>query len=182
MILCQSAEQTINIYYSVIKFAKYQGFSWSGDSLPFRMAPLGDLQQCQLSLLENGEKVKDVVWQQGMLYANFKRNRSYDLSLRLEYRPPYTMDVMRADFDSIQPQKYTVSVDFSTNNFLRLNPEVTLTLGEAVYSYPLEAKTSHQLPTGEEVSFNKEKDYCSLRVSHGSDMPFGIQHFPEIRL
>jgi hypothetical protein len=182
VILCQSAEQTINIYYSVIKFAKFEGFSWSGDSLPFRMEPLGDLQQVQLSLFENGEKLKGVVWQQGMLYAPFKRNRKYDLSMRLEYRPPYTMEVMRADFSSIQPQRYALAVDFGTNNFLRHDPEISLTIGDAVYSYPLEPKDTHDLPTGEQVKFTRQKDYCSIQVHHGSDVPYGIRDFPEVRL
>ncbi len=183
MIFCESARQTVHLYYSIIKFVSFKGIVWEGEGLPLVLNSLGDLFQAQVDLKDQeGNRQRDARWEMGMLRAFFESGKVYDLALRLEYHPPLAVEEFRCDFNSIHPKTYQVGLDFS---FASLPPGPHLArvaLGEASCLVPLERDVEEVLPSGHRVQLIREGDYGSVKVSLSSDAPFAHRFFPNLAI
>lgn len=182
MILCQQAFQSINLNYSVIKFLRYEGIIWQGNSLPFSAHRLGELMHAEISLIsQKGERQSGLSWDQGNIHGHFSSEEVYDLVLRLEYRAPFFLDEIRADFEWIHPYQYEISIDFTDALFTHADPRIRVGIGNfarVMEPSPLEERA----PEGQHISLAREGQHLGLMVRHRSTIPFGHTHFPRIAL
>jgi len=182
LILCQSASQNVHLTYSVIKFLRFNGLVWEGESLPFRCHRLGDLVQAEISLTDRkGNRQGGIRWDQGQLFFPFDKNSIYDLSLRLEYRPPFFLETIDGDFGSIHPNSYEMSVDFLRDNLAGSEPFIGVTVGEVRKQYDLQTQKD-RLPEGQAVVLECNGDHIGFSVKHDTAVPFGHKSFPRIHL
>ena len=180
MILCDKAVETVNLYVSVIKFLRFEGLIWQGDSLPLAIAPLGDLFQVTVDLKARGEKRQgDAWWAQHYLYGHFEHGKVYDLDMRGEFRLPVATNQFSADFGSIHPKSYRFAMDFPAVH--TLGAGLVCQLGEEGYSCPYDGDWQRDLPGGQVLGLTRDRDYCSLSVQADSDEPYAHRHFPIFR-
>ncbi len=178
MICCQSASQTVNLYYSAIKFLSFKGIVWVGDSLPLQLNSLGELMQIQVDLRDQaGEKIKGSL-QMGQLSAPFEKGKVYDLSMRLEYMLPIEVSSYASDFASIHPTSYTVSLDFAVGNLYGREHYAQVELGDQSHRFKVPQNLERTLEAGCQLKIFHERDYCSLMVTASKDAPFSHRYFP----
>ena len=183
MILCESAEQTVNLYYSVIKFVTFRGIVWAGDSLPLVLNSLGELIQVQIRLTDQDQtQVKPVSWERGALRASFLKGSIYDLYLRLEYRLPPAVTVFHSDFASIHPKSYRVGLDFPAPDMKGAMPRLLLGLGVEIRELSLEKEIDLVLASQHRVRVIQERDYCSVSIEAKTALPYAHRHFPVLTL
>jgi len=181
LISCESAAQTVNLYYSAIKFLEFKGILWVGESLPLRVHSLGELAQLQVSLRErDGAKIKGAVWQMGQLHGPFERGKLYDLSMRLEYMLPVSVNEFASDFESIHPKRYTVCLDFSVNTLYGNEHKALIGLGPQTFDYDMPSNLEQDMATGHKLKLIHERDYCSIMVSGAKEAPFSHNCFPSL--
>lgn len=155
---------------------------WQGDSLPFSSNRLGDLTHAQFSLVdEEGNKQNRLHWEQGMIQGAFDSDKLYSLNIRLEYRGPFTLDVIEADFGSIHPYKYEMSVDFMDNFIAGTQAKIGVEVGSFSKWFPLENQHA-VLAEGQQVVVSRDADHVGITICHQSAIPYGHRHFPKIRL
>ena len=183
MISCEWARQTVNLYVSVIKFLDFEGFVWSGDSLPLAIESLGEIFQIQVRLKSRGGgKTIPAFYERGQLFAVFKPNEIYDLSLRLEYHGPVQIRRFKSDFVSIHPKSYQVALDFSHTSVKDPNHRAVIDLGDQSHHLEIEENSDLTLASLHRIRFRREHDYCSLSVSMSGDSPYAHSFFPAIRV
>ena len=179
VILCASATETINLYVSVIKFLRYEGLIWSGDSLPLEITPLGELFQTKVDLRARGEaKQGDAWWSMNNLYGTFTPGKIYDLEMRIEYHLPVETTVFAADFNSIHPRRYRFILDFPQRH--TLGEDLICRFGEERHHIPLEDGWQQALSLGRSMKMARRNDYCSAEIAAESDVPYGHESFPEL--
>ncbi|MDJ0838220.1 MAG: hypothetical protein QNK37_17015 [Acidobacteriota bacterium] len=181
MIICEKAVETVNLYVSVIKFLRYEGIVWQGDSLPLEIAPLGDLYQVSVDLKARGENKRqgDAWWAQHYLHGTFEHGKVYDLEMRVEFCLPVATNVFPADFTSIHPNSYRYIMDFPLKHALGVS--LSCQLGEDKIACPIDSIWSRDLTGGQALSMHRERDYCSVAVTAESDDPYSHRHFPVFR-
>lgn len=179
MILCERATQTVNLYYSVIKFLKFEGIVWSGDSLPLKLSSLGEIYNTKITVTDqNGAKVPQVTYDRGYLWAQFQNGNTYTIDMRLEYGIPTTVQEYTSDFVSIHPKSYMVALDFSANTPMGKVNEVCLRLGESTATLPVAESNERRLESGHHMRLVRERDYCSFTATMESHLPYAHRHFP----
>ena len=177
MIMCDQAIQTVNIYYSVIKFLDFKGIVWVGDGLPLVLNSLGELFQSKVTIAEQGGKPVTVPWERGLVHAEFEKGKVYDITMRLEYCIPTTVTEFVSDFSSIHPKSYRVGLDFSSDHPKGAKHAVFSLAGEKKLTN-LNDTGERTLEDGHHIKFYRERDYCSFSVENSSDAPYAWQHFP----
>jgi len=178
VILCEAATETVNLYVSVIKFLRYEGIVWSGDSLPLEVNPLGELFQTRVDLRARGEaKQGDAWWSLDNLYGTFVPGKIYDLDMRFEYRLPVEATRFGADFNSIHPKRYRFILDFPDRHVL--GHDLICRFGDERHLLPLEDGWQRELSEGRAMKMVRRNDYCSAEITAASDVPYGHQSFPE---
>lgn len=182
MILCKFASQNVHLTYSVIKFLRFEGLVWQGDSLPFVSRSLGELMHAQISMTnQKGERQTGLGWENGQLFGTFNNEDLYDLTLRLEYRAPFFLEEIGHDFANIHPYKYEISVDFLDDFLAGVRPEVGVRLGQNFKAYSLQSQED-TLHEGHRVEISRELDHVGITVRHQSNIPYGHTFFPAIKL
>ena len=183
MILCESAKQSINLCYSVIKFLEYKGFTWSGDSMPFKISSLGDLMQGKLEVCEqNGPKLEQARWVNGQLSGPFQNDRLYDLSLRLEYGLPVLAEEFISDFESICPKSYEVAVDFLSSGAPLATNRARVRLSDKYWDLDTDKPTEMTLETGQKITVFCEREFRGVVVTASSPIPYHHKEFPALTL
>ena len=183
MIACETASQTVNLYYSVIKFVTFKGIVWAGESLPLRLASLGDLYQVRATLTDrSGTRQQGVYWERGLLFGTFLPGKTYDLAMRLEYHAPPLVDVFACDFESIHPRAYSAGLDFAWGGKAEDPHFVEVKLGSGLFRFPIGKEEERRLDAGQRFTMSHRDDFCSASLENKAEAPFGHRHFPEFRL
>lgn len=183
MIFCESARQTVHLYYSIIKFVSFKGIVWEGEGLPLVLNSLGDLFQAQVELKDRqGTRQRGARWRMGMLHGFFESDKIYDLSLRLEYHSPLAVEEFRCDFKSIHPKSYQVGLDFSLSSLPPGPHHVRVVLGDEVSLIPLTQDYEKVLSSGHRAQLIRQGDYGSVKVSLSSPAPFAHRFFPDLSI
>ncbi len=151
VIICESAHTSIDLVTSAIKFLAFRGFSWSAPSLPFEVAPLGELVQAKLSLKGENGAVVPAQWDGLFIHADFRARKQFNLEMRLEYRAPFEINYLQPDFRSIVPSEYLFSLTIS---------EQTID-GQFMFREPMRGAWLHVEP-------DKPNDDLSIDIRQGT--------------
>lgn len=181
MISCERGTHTTNLYYSALKFLRYEGIVWSGDFLPLKLNSLGEVFQINISLKRSDGTMIKAVWERGMLIARFEPGYVYDLEMRIEYCLPISIWEFKADFESVHPKTYLVALDFSTSSLTQDRTKPGFRMGEMETRLDLKP-FKMELADGGSVEIHEQADYYSLQLRKSGDSPYCHNHFPTLFL
>ncbi len=183
LISCAVATHTTHLAYSAIKFLRFEDFIWSGNSLPLRLEPIGELFSVQVRLgTLAGSALAGAYWERGSLHHPFVAQTRYVLEMRLEYRLPLTVQSFKSDFQSIHPRDYRVALDFATAFLPEGAGRAMVVLGAETEVFDLATPFTRELAGGQRVELHLGQESASLMVSAHGDGPYCHRAFPELRL
>ncbi|CAM2009736.1 hypothetical protein [Acanthopleuribacter pedis] len=179
MISCETAVQSYNLHYSMIKFVRFEGLLWSGDNLPLKLGSMGELVLTEIDLRDQETRTRrPAAWERGMLHAQFEPGVRYDLNFRLEYRAPFTTDLYGCDFSGIHPNHYRLHLDFALGNPATENDLLRVQLGNRQVDLSLARAQEFTFDTGPKVTLHREREAVSVKVEDRRIAPFSHPAFP----
>lgn len=183
MLICEHASINVNLHYSALKFIQIKGFTWEGNIMPLKIAHLGELAHQEAQLVDDqGHRQSGTLWGLDVLYGRFDPKRRYDLSLRLEYTAPYRLDEIRPDFEDIDPQSYTFSLDFNPHNMYMSQPQVKLGLGPWEQALDANKSVTMRGPKGLGIKLETQADRCFVCLTGERRIPLAYRVFPTLAI
>ena len=177
MISCEYAEQTLNLYYSVIKFVSYKDFVWSGYGLPLVLHSLGEPIQVGVNLSSTEGVKVPVSWERGLIHATFQEGVHYNLDLRIEYPLPLEAQLVHCDFNNIHPKSYRAAIDLQSPGYGPPIP-ITVDLGGHSQLIAVDQPGERMLDSGHQLAVHLREDYLSIAVSKQEQVPYAHRYFP----